>query len=204
MIALIDYDIGNLRSARRALEKVGAEVVMASRPEQIAQADAAVLPGVGAFRDCIGSLRERNLEQAVKDFALSGKPFLGICVGLQMLFETGHENGQYQGLGLFKGDVRLLKSADYKIPQIGWNTVSIKQKDCPLFKGIADQSYFYFVHSYAVDPGQESIIAGETFYGQPYPSMICQGNIFATQFHPEKSQKTGLRLLENFVQLSKK
>jgi len=204
MIALIDYDIGNLRSARRALEKVGADVVMARTAEELLQADAAVLPGVGAFGDCMSNLRGRGLEEAVVAFAKSGRPFLGICVGLQMLFERGFENGEHRGLGLIPGDVKLLNVMDMKIPQIGWNTIGIKKTGCPILTGIPDQSFFYFVHSYAVFPSDDRVVAAETVYGQDYPSIIWKDNIFATQFHPEKSQKTGLLLLENFVKYASK
>ncbi|MDK3156748.1 imidazole glycerol phosphate synthase subunit HisH [Kamptonema cortianum] len=202
MIGLIDYDIGNLRSARRALEKTGAPVTMVRSPEELKEMDAAVLPGVGAFGDCMKSLRARGFEDAVKQFAGSGKPFLGICVGLQMLFERSHENGIHEGLGLLPGEIRLLKAPGQKIPQIGWNTIAIEKENCPIFKGISNGSYFYFVHSYAVETPDASIVAARTEYGVSYPSIVWRDNIFATQFHPEKSQRVGLQLLENFGALA--
>ncbi len=202
MIGLIDYDIGNLRSVRRALEKAGAEMVMVRTAVELSGVDAAVLPGVGAFGDCVGNLRQRGLFEPVRDFALSGKPFLGICVGLQMLFERGLENGVHEGLGLMPGEVRVFESTELKIPQIGWNTIDIKKTECPLFKDIPDESYYYFVHSYAAQGVPLQFVAAETTYGQVYPSVVWKDNIFATQFHPEKSQNAGLRLLKNFVDLT--
>ncbi|MDX2226658.1 MAG: imidazole glycerol phosphate synthase subunit HisH [Verrucomicrobiae bacterium] len=200
-IALIDYDIGNLRSAEKALQKVGATVVRATSPEMLQGVDGAVLPGVGAFRDCVKCLGEHRMTEAVGDFIRSDRPFLGICVGLQMLFETGHENGAHAGLGLLGGHVDRLRAEGLKVPQIGWNRVRMIRDGCPLFRGIADGSHFYFVHSYAVRPLQPDVVAAITEYGETYPSVVWRGNLYATQFHPEKSQQAGLTLLENFVSL---
>ena len=204
VIALLDYGSGNLRSVHKALLKVGAEVQIAQRPSELADARAAVLPGVGAFDDCIHALERQELFQATRQFILSGRPFLGICVGYQALFEKSEEfNSCAAGLGLFKGNVvRFPNSPGLKVPQIGWNEIELVQPACPLFKGIPNQSFFYFVHSFFPKPADPGIVCTRTTYGENFASSIWQDNVFATQFHPEKSQKFGLRLLENFVTLA--
>jgi glutamine amidotransferase len=204
MIALIDYDSGNLRSAQRALLKVGADARVARRPEELKEAAGVVLPGVGAFDDCVNALQKQELLEAIRDYVRSGRPFLGICVGYQALFERSEEfNSCAAGLGLFKGKVaRFPDAPGLKIPQIGWNQLNIVRPDCPLYKGIPSGSYVYFVHSYFPQPADASIVATETTYGAPFASSIWRENVFATQFHPEKSQDTGLRLLKNFVELA--
>ena len=184
MIALIDYDIGNLHSVSKAIEKAGARVLRARKPADLEPAWGAVLPGVGAFGDCIKALAASGFEEAVKNFIASGRPFLGICVGHQMLFEASFENGTHRGLGIFKGPVERFKDTPgLKIPQIGWNQVRQARPDCPLFRGIPDLSYFYFVHSYAVRPKEKDIIAGTTDYGETFASVVWRNNVFATQFH---------------------
>ena len=205
MIALIDYGSGNLRSVHKALLKVGAKVRIAQRPEDMADARAVVLPGVGAFDDCIHALDRQRLLEASRKFIQSGRPFLGICVGYQALFEKSEEfNSCAAGLGIFAGSVVRFSARDsLKIPQIGWNQLEIVQPNCPLFRGVANRSYVYFVHSFFPKPADSSIVATRTDYGESFASSVWRDNVFATQFHPEKSQKVGLQLLKNFVELAK-
>ncbi len=202
MLALIDYGSGNLRSAEKALARAGAAVQIVNRPSDVLAADAVVLPGVGAFGDCIKNLTQLGLDSAIRQFIQTGKPFLGICVGLQMLFESGAESPGVPGLGILPGTVPRFARAGLKIPHMGWNRLHIRQGACPLLAGIADGSYVYFVHSYYGAPRQDSVIAATTAYGVEFASVIWSGNVFATQFHPEKSQAVGLKMLENFVKLS--
>ncbi len=205
MIALLDYGSGNLRSVEKALKKVGANVLVVTEPEQIENAQAVVLPGVGAFDDCLNALEKQKLISGVKKFIQTGRPFLGICVGYQALFERSEEfNSCAPGFSFFKGKVRRFSAqSGLKIPQIGWNQIEISQPDCPLFKGISSGSYVYFVHSFFPEPLDDSIIATRTNYGENFASAIWKDNVFATQFHPEKSQEVGLHLLKNFVDLAK-
>ncbi len=205
MIALLDYGSGNLRSVHKALLKVGADVRIAQRPEEIGDARALVLPGVGAFDDCINALRKQGLLEASREFIKSGRPFLGICVGYQALFEKSEEfNSCAAGLGIFSGKVvRFSEKSGLKIPQIGWNQLEMVNDECPLYRGIASGSYVYFVHSFYPQPVDESIVATRTDYGGKFASSVWRDNVFATQFHPEKSQQVGLQLLKNFVGLAK-
>ncbi len=205
MIALLDYGSGNLRSVHKALLAVGAQVRVAQHPEAIGDARGMVLPGVGAFDDCINALRQQNLLAAARDFINSGRPFLGICVGYQTLFEASEEfNSCAAGLGVFQGKVvRFSEAHGLKIPQIGWNQVDIVKPDCPLYRNIPNGSYFYFVHSFHPRPDDGSIVATFTDYGAPFASSVWKDNVFATQFHPEKSQNTGLQLLKNFHDLTR-
>ncbi len=205
MIALLDYGSGNLPSVHKSLLKVGANVRIAQTPREIGDASAMVLPGVGAFDDCINALRKQELLEAARDFIQTGKPFLGICVGYQALFERSEEfNSCAAGLGIFQGSVvRFTEKPGLKIPQIGWNQLEIVQSNCPLYRGITSGSYVYFVHSFFPQPVDAGIIATRTDYGGTFASSIWRDNIFATQFHPEKSQKVGLQLLNNFVELAK-
>ena len=204
MIALLDYGSGNLRSVHKALLKVGADVRIAQRPEEIGDARGLVLPGVGAFDDCINALRKQELLEASREFIKSGKPFLGICVGYQALFERSEEfNSCAAGLGIFQGSVvRFSEKSGLKIPQIGWNQLEIANPECPLYRGIAAGSYVYFVHSFYPQPLDDSIVATRTEYGGKFASSVWRDNVFATQFHPEKSQQVGLQLLKNFVGLT--
>ena len=203
MIALLDYGSGNLRSVEKALRKVGADVNVITRPEGMKDARAAVLPGVGAFDDCITAMQRQELLDGVKDFIRSGRPFLGICVGYQALFEKSDEfNSCAAGLGIFQGKVvRFTDRPGLKIPQIGWNQIELAFASCPLFRGIPNGSYVYFVHSFFPRPVDPAIIATRTEYGEPFASAVWKENVFATQFHPEKSQNVGLALLKNFVEL---
>jgi imidazole glycerol-phosphate synthase subunit HisH len=203
VIALIDYGSGNLRSVHKALLKVGAEVRIVRGAEEIGDARAAVLPGVGAFDDCIHALEKQALLDASRQFIQSGRPFLGICVGYQALFEKSEEfNSCAAGLGIFRGNVvRFAQRDGLKVPQIGWNQLKIAKPDCPLFRGIPEDSYVYFVHSFFPRPVEDSIVATRTTYGETFASAVWRDNVFATQFHPEKSQKVGLQLLKNFLEL---
>jgi glutamine amidotransferase len=205
MIALIDYGAGNLRSVYKALKHVGADVRIVTRSDEIQGARALVLPGVGAFDDCINALRKQELLEASREFIKTGRPFLGICVGYQALFERSDEfNSCAAGLCLFGGRVvRFNERSGLKVPQIGWNQLEITRPDCPLLKGIESGSYVYFVHSFYPQPADPGIIATETVYGERFASAVWRDNVFATQFHPEKSQKVGLQLLSNFVLLTK-
>jgi glutamine amidotransferase len=204
MIALLDYDSGNLRSVHKALVKVGADVRIVRRPEEMRGAAAVVLPGVGAFDDCLNALRRQELLGAVKAFITTGRPFLGICVGYQALFERSEEfNSCAAGLGVLAGKVvRFTERPGLKIPQIGWNPIEVVKPECPLYRGIASGSYVYFVHSFYPQPMDPDIVATRTEYGDVFASSVWKDNVFATQFHPEKSQEVGLRLLRNFVELA--
>ena len=204
MIALLDYGSGNLRSVHKALLKVGADVRIAKRPEEMADARAVVLPGVGAFDDCIHAMEKQALLDACRQFIKSGRPFLGICVGYQALFEKSEEfNSCAAGLKIFRGNVvRFSNGNGLKVPQIGWNQLEIVQPKCPLYQGVENGSYVYFVHSFFPKPADSSIVATRTIYGQSFASSAWKDNVFATQFHPEKSQKVGLQLLKNFVEFA--
>jgi glutamine amidotransferase len=200
MIAIIDYGMGNLRSVQKGFEKVGHQAVITSDPAQLAAATKVVLPGVGAFEDAMSELGHRGLIKPILAAIDAGKPFLGICLGLQLLFETGYENGRHRGLGVLAGDVvRFDLPPEYTVPHIGWNQLNIRRRP-PVLEGLAEGTYVYFVHSYYVVPGEAQVIATETDYGKPFCSMIWRENIYATQFHPEKSQSDGLRILRNFAE----
>jgi glutamine amidotransferase len=201
MISIVDYGMGNLRSVQKAFEHLGVAAQIVTRPEDIAAAERLVLPGVGAFRDAIHELQRLQLVDAIKTHIAAQKPFLGICLGLQMLFDVSYEDGEWPGLGVIPGKVvRFSDQPDLKVPHMGWNQLQVVGQP-KLLQGIPADAYFYFVHSYFVAPADESVVAARTDYGQNFVSMIAQGNVFATQFHPEKSQAVGLKLLENFANL---
>lgn len=201
MIAIIDYQMGNLRSVQKGFEKVDHAAVITCDPAELARADKIVLPGVGAFADAIAELRRRELVEPIRAAVASGKPFLGICLGLQLLFDTGYEDGQHEGLGILRGEVRRFEvPAEFKVPHMGWNQGRIVRR-APVLEGIADGAHFYFVHSYYVVPEDPQLVAIETDYHRPFCAAIWRDNLFATQFHPEKSQADGLRLLKNFAEL---
>ena len=204
MIALIDYGAGNLRSVHKALTHLGASVRLARTGAELEGAAAVVLPGVGAFDDCLNALRRQDVLEGVRGFIRTGRPFLGICVGYQALFEASDEfNSCAAGLGVFQGRVvRFREQPGLKIPQIGWNQVEVVRPDCPMFLGIPSGTHFYFVHSFFPRPVDEGIVASRTDYGDLFASAIWRGNVFATQFHPEKSQEAGLTLLRNFIALA--
>ncbi len=199
-ITIIDYGMGNLRSVQKAIERVGSEAIITSDPRQISRAERVILPGVGAFRDAIKALHQYDLVGAIRDAVVSEKPFLGICLGLQMLFDLSYEDGEYEGLGIIPGHVRKFElPPGLKIPHMGWNQLELPGTDNPMLTGIGNDAWFYFVHSYYVDPDDTSWIAAETDYGGRFVSMVAKDTVFATQFHPEKSQTAGLHLLKNFV-----
>lgn len=197
MIAIVDYGMGNLRSVEKGFRKVGVSTKVTNKPEVIENADGVVLPGVGAFRDCMKELTNLKLVDAVVKTIKKNKPYLGICLGLQVLFSESEEFGKCRGLDIFRGKVMRFPANELKVPHMGWNDIKI-QKNNPLLSGIKDRTYFYFVHSFYIVPEDTSIISAVTDYGLEFASMICKDNIFAVQFHPEKSQTTGLRILENF------
>ncbi|HEX4413788.1 MAG TPA: imidazole glycerol phosphate synthase subunit HisH [Lacipirellulaceae bacterium] len=201
MIAIVDYEMGNLRSVQKAFERVGQAATITSDPAVLASASRIVLPGVGAFRDAIAALRERKLVEPIRAAIESGKPFLGICLGLQMLFDKSYEDGEYEGLGVIPGEVvRFKVPAEYKVPHMGWNQIRFQRRP-PIFEGVEEGAHFYFVHSYYVVPRDSSVIATETEYARPFCSSIWRDQLFAVQFHPEKSQAAGLRVLKNFAEL---
>ncbi|MBI4341586.1 MAG: imidazole glycerol phosphate synthase subunit HisH [Candidatus Omnitrophica bacterium] len=214
-IIVVDYGMGNLRSVSKALESLGAEVRVSSDPADVAKAQKIILPGVGAFPAAMRELSSRQLVEPVKQAIQSGTPYLGICLGLQLLFEHSEEGGGATGLGVLSGTVKRFvfdaglgsRVSGLKVPHMGWNQISTQlsahstQLGCPLLKGIPDGSFFYFVHSYYGDPADRGVIALETDYGVRFASMVWKRNVYATQFHPEKSQAVGLKLLENFVKL---
>lgn len=219
MIAIIDYGMGNLRSVEKGFRKVGVDVTVTNSPAVVRKADAVVLPGVGAFKDCMRELTNLKLIDAVVDAIKKGKPYLGICLGLQVLFSESEEFGKCRGLDVLRGKVKKFQGTSYKVqegklatcnlqlatlkvPHMGWNEIKI-QKNNPLFKEIPDKSYFYFVHSFYVVPEDTSIISTTTDYGIEFTSSVRKDNIFAVQFHPEKSQAVGLQVLKNFGEIVK-
>ncbi|MBI5639465.1 MAG: imidazole glycerol phosphate synthase subunit HisH [Nitrospirae bacterium] len=202
MIAIVDYGMGNLRSVEKGFKKVGIDATVTSSPQVVDDADAIVLPGVGAFRDCIRNLTDLSLTGAVIRSIQKGKPYLGICLGLQVLFSESEEFGRCKGLDIFRGKVVRFQIKE-KVPHMGWNTVNIVNRP-PIFSDVPDDSYLYFVHSYYVVPEDRSIVAATTDYGVPFTSMVWKDNVFATQFHPEKSQGLGLRILAGFGEFAKK
>ncbi len=206
MIALLDYGSGNLRSVEKALKRVGADVRVTKSRDGLEGARGVVLPGVGAFDDCMNAMGKQELFACTREWIGSCKPFLGICVGYQALFDSSEEfNSCAAGLGIFKGKVVRFNQRDgLKVPQIGWNQLEITQPGCPLYQGIPSGSYVYFVHSFFPKPVDETIVATQTTYGEPFASSVWRDNVFATQFHPEKSQAVGLKVLENFVTLAER
>ena len=201
MIAIIDYQMGNLRSVQKALEQVGHPAVITSDPSQLRDAERIVLPGVGWFRDAMRELETRRLIEPIREAIAEDKPFLGICLGLQLLFDVSYEEGEHPGLGILPGRVvRFSLPRGFKVPHMGWNQARIR-RPAPILKDIEEGSYFYFVHSYYVEPAEDQVVAIETDYHRPFCAMIWRERLFATQFHPEKSQQLGLRVLKNFAEL---
>lgn len=206
MITILDYDMANLRSVQKAIEQVGGVARIVREPEEVDRAEKLILPGVGAFGDCVRVLRERQLDQAVLRFIRSGRPLLGICVGMQVLFARGHEDGLHEGLGVFDGDVvrfEVDRTHGLKIPHMGWNTLEPTGNRWaePLLRGIAPGSHVYFVHSYHCVAADPTLAATTTEHGIRFISSIARENVLATQFHPEKSQAVGLQMLANFAAL---
>lgn len=204
MIAIIDYDAGNIKSVEKALQFLGQEVVITSDRETIMNADKAILPGVGAFGDAMNKLRERGLEEVIHDFVDTGKPFLGICLGLQLIFEKSEESPEATGLGLLKGTITKIPTevngVSQKVPQIGWNNIVVNP-DSKLLAGLAENPYVYFVHSYYLKAENSDEVSATTEYGVKIDCAVEKGNVMATQFHPEKSSEVGLKILTNFVNL---
>ena len=199
-ILIVDYGMANLRSVQKAFEKVGHEAVISGDPNRLAEADKIVLPGVGAFRDAIARLRETDLATPLVEHMHAGKPFFGICLGLQLLFTTSHEDGQHAGLDYFPGEVvRFADVPGLKVPHMGWNQLRVRKAAPPLAE-LPPEASVYFVHSYYVVPSDASLTATETDYPTPFTSAIWQDNVFATQFHPEKSQRVGLEMLRRFAE----
>jgi glutamine amidotransferase len=200
-IMIVDYGMANLRSVQKAFERVGAQAEITGDPDRVATAEKLVLPGVGAFQDAIAKLRESHLDEPIRDHIESGLPFLGICLGMQMLFTRSHEDGIFAGLNLFPGDVvRFPHIEGLKVPHMGWNQLRFA-KACPLFNGLPQLSSVYFVHSYYADPVDIELIAAEADYPTPFTAAIWRENVFATQFHPEKSQQVGMTMLRNFAEM---
>lgn len=199
MIGIIDYGAGNLLSVKKAFEYIGVRVKIIDSSEGLKSLSKLVLPGVGAFESAMVKIKEKGMYEFICDWVKEGKPFLGICLGMQLLFEQSEESGTANGFGFFAGVVRKFKQV--RCPQIGWNQVKITKRDCGLFNNIADDSFFYFLHSYFVIPNEKEIEIGMTDYGVKYASAIGKGLVYAVQFHPEKSGKLGLRLLENWLQM---
>ena len=206
MIAIVDYGMGNLRSVAKAVQRCGGEARLATSAAELARADKIILPGVAAFGDAMEQLRSGGLAGPIVEAVRAGTPYLGFCLGLQLLFEVGYENGEHRGLGIFGGKVvrfdfsKVTAQGRLSVPHMGWNQIH-KVRDCPMLEGIADEAYVYFAHSYHVVPVEASLTVTTTDYGYSFTSSVWRDNVFATQFHPEKSQAVGLRLLENFVRL---
>jgi glutamine amidotransferase len=200
-IVIVDYGMANLRSVQKAFERVGHAAEVSGDPNRVAEADKVVLPGVGAFRDAIARLREAGLAAPLAEHVRAGKPFLGVCLGLQLLFTTSYEDGVYPGLDLFPGAVvRFPDVPGLKVPHMGWNQLRVRRR-APVLADVADESAVYFVHSYHVVPRDPGLVATETDYPTPFASSVWADNVFATQFHPEKSQRVGLAMLRNFAAL---
>lgn len=208
MIAIIDYGMGNIHSVKKALELYGAKIKISNNPKEISSCEKLVLPGVGAFGDAMQELEKQGLVALIKDEVKNKKPFLGICLGMQLLFEKSEEAVQSKGLGIVRGRVMKFPVSTLKVPHMGWNQLRINQRPttndqrlCPLLKDIPDSSFVYFCHSYYPQAEDKDVIAATTDYGINFASVIWQGNVYGVQFHPEKSQGVGLKMLENFVKL---
>jgi glutamine amidotransferase len=203
MIAIVDYNMGNLASVQNAFAKLGKETVIESDPSKFKEYDKLILPGVGAFGDAMTHLRERNMTEALREYAASGKYMLGICLGMQLLFESSQEFGEHEGLGLIKGSVTAFDSSKFseplKVPHMGWNRMFTVEH--PLFENLDEEHYLYFVHTYHVNCADKNDIIGTTNYGYDFTSAVAHGNVFGIQPHPEKSHENGLKILENFINL---
>jgi len=200
MICVVDYGMGNLRSVSKAVEKLGGQVEVGSKPEDLEKAEKIILPGVGAFGDGTKELKARKLFDPLRESLLQGKPFFGICLGMQLLFEESEESPEVKGLGVFQGKVRRFRKSGLKIPHMGWNQMKIRETRSKAFQDLADSSFFYFVHSFYPVPKDRSVILGTCDYeGEGFPAFVGKGPLWASQFHPEKSQDAGLRILRNFI-----
>ncbi len=203
MIAVIDYGAGNLQSVVKALKYIGCDCIITNKKKELMEADGAILPGVGSFADAMDCMNRSGMTEAVTEYINSEKPFLGICLGLQLLFEASEESPGAKGLGLLKGSITKIPNADgaLKIPHMGWNSLNIRQHN-GIFKDISGNPYVYFVHSYYLKADDEKIVSSRTHYGVDIDSSVCSKNIYATQFHPEKSGKVGLKILNNFAEIA--
>jgi len=202
-VTIVDYGMANLRSVQKAFERVGYAAEITSKPEDIAKAGKVVLPGVGAFQDAIARLRETHLDKAITEHIRRGRPFLGICLGLQLLFTRSHEDGAHEGLNILEGDVvRFPREPGLKVPHMGWNSLRFPRAGCPLFKDLPPDPAVYFVHAYYPQPTNPAVIAAEADYPTPFTAAVWKDNLFATQFHPEKSQHVGLKMLKNFAEMT--
>lgn len=201
-IVIIDYEMGNLRSVQKAIEKVGGRATISSDPKVIAKASKLILPGVGAFGKAMQNLQKMNLIDVIKSKVKEKTPLLGICLGYQILFEKGFEKGEHQGLGLISGQIELLKTMkDLKVPHMGWNQIKVQNKNSKLFKNISAQDYFYFVHSYYSSKVSKEVSAASVNYGSEFVCAIEKDNLFGVQFHPEKSSEAGLKIIKNFIEI---
>lgn len=200
MIAIVNYGLGNLHSVKKAVEYVGGDAVVTEDPKSILQADKIILPGVGAFKDGMDGLNKRNLVAPLITASNTGKSILGICLGMQLMFENSEEQGNHTGLGLIKGEVRYFIQPGIKVPQIGWNQLQIEQQEIGLLNGIENGDYVYFNHSYYCVPKESSSVIASTDYGISFAASVQKNNLLGVQFHPEKSQTIGLRILKNFVE----
>ncbi|PIU39724.1 MAG: imidazole glycerol phosphate synthase subunit HisH [Candidatus Omnitrophica bacterium CG07_land_8_20_14_0_80_50_8] len=200
MIVIVDYGMGNLRSVEKAFEYAGAHLKVSSLGKDIEKAEKLVMPGVGAFTHAMRELKARRLVEPIREKILSGAPYLGLCLGLQLLFSRSAEGARVKGLDLIPGNVVRFKGT-LKVPHMGWNTIEVKKSNCPILRNVKKNDYFYFVHSYYGVPEDKSWVLAQTSYGAHFCSALWKGNIFATQFHPEKSQSAGLRIIKNFVEL---
>lgn len=202
MILVVDYGMSNLRSVAKALENLGASVLVSGDPKDLEKADKVVLPGVGAFGDAARELEKRALKEPLKDYVRSGRPFLGVCLGLQLLFQSSDESPKAEGLGILPGRVvRFSDQLSLKVPHMGWNQIRVTKTGCQLVEGMPDGSFFYFVHSYYVKPDKADVTLAVCDYGGDFTAMVWRENLYGTQFHPEKSQEAGLKLLANFLRL---
>lgn len=201
MIAIIDYDAGNIKSVEKALQKLGQDVVITRDAEEILRADKVILPGVGAFGDAMANLKKYQLDDVIRQVVEKGTPFLGICLGLQLLFERSDESREVDGLGILKGEIcKIPENGELKIPHMGWNSLHL-QNEGRLFQGLEEDAYVYFVHSYYLKAEEEEIVKATTNYSVEIHASVEKGNVFACQFHPEKSSDVGLQILKNFVEL---
>lgn len=199
MLGLVDYGSGNLPSVQQALQREGGTVQLVDAPEKLKGVRAVVLPGVGAFGDAVRNLQERSLWEPLGNWLASRKPFLGICLGYQLLFESSEETPGVEGFGFFRGQVRKFASTELKIPHMGWNTLQLVERETNLWRGLPQNAYVFFVHSFFPAPADESIVSAWATYGEKFAAAISTGNLAATQFHPEKSQTVGLTMLRNFI-----
>ncbi len=200
-IAIVDYGMGNLHSVSKAVERLGYEPLVTGEREEILAADGIILPGVGAFGDAMEQLRETSLDSVMKDAAESGKPLLGICLGMQLLFSRSEEHGKFEGLDILPGSVVRFTGGDYKVPHMGWNSLQFEKREHPLFAGL-EEGHVYFVHSYHVLPEVQADLLAVTDYGQPVTTIVGRGSVYGMQFHPEKSGELGMSLLRNFLALT--